>query len=260
MALYHFTARMVKRSIGKSAVGTAAYNAGVKIKSQHDGTTYNYTKKQADYSEIILPYNAPPEYKDRSVLWNAVEKSERRHDSQTARIIELALLNEIRQEENIKIVRRYIIENFISRGMCADFSVYAGRSKDGKKPDNPHTLIMLTTRTVTPKGFLEKDRTWNDRKLVQNWRKAWADIINGALEAKGLDIRVDHRSLAEQGIEKKAEIHLGKAAHEMERRGVQTDRGNINREIQKDNAEYEQVEKELDRLMADRRQILSNSN
>ena len=124
MAIYHCSVKIIGRSSGRSSVAASAYRAGQKITNERDGITHDYTRKTGvAHSEIILPDHAPSEYNDRATLWNAVEKIERRSDSQTAREVEVALPLEFSLKENIEVVKNYINENFISKGMCADFSM-----------------------------------------------------------------------------------------------------------------------------------------
>lgn len=239
MATYHCSVKVVSRSTGRSAVGAAAYRAGEKIINERDGITHDYTRKGGcEYSEIVLPENAPERLYNRSELWNEVERSEKRKDAQTAREIEVALPVELSLEEQAEMVREYAKSNFVEKGMCVDFAIH------DKGDGNPHAHIMLTTREVSPDGFGKKEREWNDRQNVEQWRENWADTYNHEMEKKSLPDRVDHRSLAAQGIERAPQIHLG-AAHKMEQRGVDTDRGSLNREVMKDNMEYQ---KGLDEL------------
>jgi len=137
------------RGKGKSAVAAAAYRAGEKIKNEYDGVTHDYTRKGGIFhTEILLPEHAPPEYADRAVLWNAVERVEKAKNSQLARELEIALPRELTKEENITLVREYINQHFVAAGMCADIAIH---QTDG---DNPHAHIMLTMRPI------EQDGSW----------------------------------------------------------------------------------------------------
>ena len=208
MAIYHLHAQIIKRSSGRSAVAAAAYRAGEKIHNDYDGMTHDYTRKKGvAFSEIMLPKHAPIEYGNRAVLWNAVEKAEKRKDSQTAREMDIALPFELDRQAQIQLVRDYIQENFVSAGMCADFAVH------DKGDGNPHAHIMLTTREVSGNGFGGKNRDWNKPEYLEQWRGSWADICNERLQAKGLDERIDHRTLKEQGIEREPTIHEWRSAN-----------------------------------------------
>ena len=206
MAIYHCSVKIIGRSSGRSSVAAAAYRAGQKMTNERDGITHDYTRKiGVVHFEIMLPDYAPIEYDDRATLWNAVEKTERRLDSQTAREVEVALPVEFSMNENIQLVRNYIAENFTSKGMCADFSIH-------DNPNNPHAHIMLTMRDVSPSGFEKKNRDWNNKNLLEQWRENWANECNRALAEKGMQSRIDHRTLEAQGLERMPTIHVGRSS------------------------------------------------
>jgi len=267
MAIYHCSIKIISRGKGRSAVAAAAYRAGEKIINEYDGRVSDYTKKGGIvYKEILLPDNAPEEYSDRAVLWNAVEKIEKAANSQLAREIEIALPVELSREQNISLVREYVKNSFVNLGMCADVCVH------DKKDGNPHAHIMLTMRPFNADktwGIKERkdyafdengnripviDETtglqkldgrnrkqwkrvyvqandWNDQAKAEEWREAWAESVNAILEKHGHAERIDHRSYERQGIEQIPTVHMGVAATQMERRGIQTERGNMNRII-----------------------------
>jgi len=206
MAIYHCSVKIIGRSSGRSSVAAAAYRAGQKITNERDGITHDYSHKiGVVHSEIMLPDHMPNEYDDRAVLWNAVEKIERRLDSQTAREVEVALPVEFSMDDNIQLVRSYITKNFTSKGMCADFSIH-------DNANNPHAHIMLTMRDVSPNGFEKKNRDWNSKDLLEQWRENWANECNRALAEKGVQSRIDHRSLEAQGLERIPTIHIGRSS------------------------------------------------
>jgi hypothetical protein len=183
------------------------------------------------HKEIVLPDNAPLEYADRETLWNAVEAKEKRCDARLAREIEVALQTEFDLQENIDLLREYIQENFVDKDMIADFAIH------DKGDGNPHSHIMLTTRHVTPDGFGGKNRDWDEPAELVGWRKSWADVNNRLFEEKGLEERIDHRTLRAQGIDREPTIHLGHEAWALEKKGRRTERGDRNREIQQRNAD-----------------------
>ncbi|MDR0813464.1 MAG: MobA/MobL family protein [Oscillospiraceae bacterium] len=234
MAIYHCSVKIIGRSSGRSSVAAAAYRAGEKITNERDGLTHNYSQRyDVVHSEIILPENALSEFENRAVLWNAVEKSETRKDSQTAREVEIALPVELDFTDNLDVVRQYVNENFVSHGMCADVAIHG--KNDGV---NPHAHIMLTTRDVTVDGFGGKNRDWNDKALLEKWRENWASVCNEKLKSKGIDERIDHRTLLEQGVLREPTIHLGRGAIELEKKGHESDRAKINNEIANRNAMF----------------------
>lgn len=272
MAIYHCSIKIISRGKGKSAVAAAAYRAGEKITSEYDGTIHDYTRKGGVvHTEILLPDHAPAGFTDRAVLWNAVEKIEKAKNAQLAREIELALPAELTREQNISLVREYINRHFVAAGMCADICVHDTGG------GNPHAHVMLTMRPFEQGGewgakqkkeyILDKDGNkiydrkkrqykcksipatdWNDQAKAEEWRAAWADCVNAALERGNHAERIDHRSYERQGIDQIPTVHLGVAAHQMEKRGIRTERGDINREIEVTNQLLRQLKARIGKL------------
>ena len=257
IAIYHLSIKIISRGKGKSAVAAAAYRAGETITNEYDGITHDYTRKGGIvHTEILLPAHAPAAYAERAVLWNAVEKVERYKTAQLSREIEIALPAELTREQNISLVHRYVSEQFVSAGMCADVCVH------DKGDGNPHVHIMLTLRPIEPDGtWGQKSRQdgkrkipttdWNERERAEDWRKAWAAYCNGALRLAGKlteDNALDHRSYERQGIEQIPTVHLGAAASQMEKRGIRTERGDMNREIAVTNKELRQLRARINKL------------
>lgn len=265
MAIYHCTCKIISRGQGRSAVGAAAYRSGEKLYNEYDGIEHDYTKKGGVvYSEIMLCENAPKEYQDRQTLWNAVEQIEKRSKAQLAREYEVALPVELSREEQIKLVRDFAKENFVDNGMCVDFSIH------DKEDGNPHAHIMLTTRPIeqdnswgvkqkkeyildkngqkqydkkkqTYKCKTVKTTNWDSKEFLQRSRESWAEKVNQELEKKSLPQRIDHRSLKEQGVDRVPTIHEG-GARKLEKRGIKTDRGKINREIKTANGQMQTID------------------
>ena len=147
MAIYHLEAKVISRGVGRSAVAASAYMSCSRIYNDYDGIQHDYTRKQGlIYEQVLLPLQAPPEWKDRSVLWNAVEETEKTKDSRLAREFVVALPMELSKEENISLLTEYVQENFVNNGMCADFCIH---DTDGH---NPHAHIMLTVRPLDENG------------------------------------------------------------------------------------------------------------
>ncbi|MBR6102202.1 MAG: MobA/MobL family protein [Ruminococcus sp.] len=249
-AIYHFNVKMVTRSKGGCCVASAAYIAGEKIKNERDGKNHDYRNKhEVVYKEILLPANAPPEFRDRAKLWNAAEAVEKRKNSQTARSINAALPKELSREDQIDLVKQFCEQCFVSKGMCCDFAIH------DKGDGNPHVHILLATRKVGKSGFTQKERAWNDKKLLMEWRERWAEWCNHKLYFVS-DARVDHRSYKEQGVNKLPQIHLGVEVCAVERKGFKTDKGNRNRRIRQRNLEVEiaELEKEMQSKRSQQRQ------
>ena len=252
-------------------MAAAAYRSGEKLVNEWDGLTYDYTHKGGVvHVEIMLPSHAPPEFQDRSTLWNSVEQIEKSSTAQLAREIEVALPIELSRAEQLALVRSFVKDNFVDAGMCADFAIH------DKGTGNPHAHIMLTIRPIKENGkwgakcrkvydldgqgqripdgkggwksHREDTTDWNQRGNAEKWRAAWAAYTNRALEAAGRPERIDHRSYKRQGVDKIPTVHMGPAASQMERRGIQTEKGNINREIAADNKLLKEIKARITRL------------
>lgn len=249
MAIYHFNVKVVSRGKGASAVAKAAYISGEKIKNHYDGKVHNYRRKnEVVHKEILLPSHAPPKFRERSALWNTVELAETRKNSQTAKHIDAALPVEISRDEQIDLVRNFCRQCFVSKGMCVDFAIH------DKGDGNPHVHILITTRRVDRDGFTLKDRSWNNKALLLEWRKLWADWCNHKLYHVS-DERIDHRSYKAQSIDKIPQVHLGAAACAIEKKGYRTDKGSRNRRIVLKNLDIE-----IERIKASLAEIKDNRN
>ena len=251
MALYHFHVGQVKRSAGQSAIESAAYRAGEKLCSEYYGQVSDYTRKGGViHTEILLPPHAPREYADRQTLWNAVEDAERNKNAQLAYSFDIALQNEFTLDENIALARQFLLDNFVSRGMIADFAVHQPDKKNGGIP-NPHFHVMCPIRPLNSDGtWGAKQRRvyredgkfdavpttdWGKPETLEEWRKAWAALCNAKFEEKGLPDRIDHRSYERQGVEQVPTVHEGVAVRQMEARGIVTNKGEHNRWIKSAN-------------------------
>lgn len=247
MAIYHLSAKVVGRSSGRSATGSAAYRAGEEIVDERTGLVHDYTRKGGvDHAEILAPDHAPEWAQDRATLWNEVEKAEKRKDAQLYREVEVALPRELSPEKMQELVRGFAHEQFVERGMVADVAYHHLKS------DNPHAHIMLTTREITPEGFGQKNRDWNRKEALEQWREAWQAHTNKSLELSGHESRIDHRTLEAQGIERLPQVHLGPKVIEMEQRGVQTNLGERALGIERANAEIIDLQKHREAIEHER--------
>jgi len=257
VAIYYMNVQVIGRSGGRTATGAAAYRAGERIVDERTGQIYDYTRRRDKIeSEILAPQGAPEWAQDRSELWNRVEQAERRGDAQVAREIVVAFPKELTPGEQRELIRGYVQEQFVSRGMVADVAIH-------RNPDNPHAHIMLSMRELGPDGFsAKKNREWNKPEALLQWREQWATHANHALERAGLEDRIDHRSLKEQGSERLPQVHLGPHASALERQGVKTEKGNHNRTVQEHNgvvidlekAREERRELQAEKVVTDRHQ------
>jgi ATP-dependent exoDNAse (exonuclease V) alpha subunit len=180
MAIFHFSAKVIGRSSGRSAVAAAAYRAGERLHDERIDRTHDFTNKAGVlHSEVMLPKGAPEAFADRATLWNAVEAAEKRKDAQLAREVEFALPRELAKKDNIKLAREFVKAEFVEKGMIADLNVHWDIGENGKA--KPHAHVMLTMRAVTKDGFGAKVRDWNKTALIEQWRERWADHVNRAL-------------------------------------------------------------------------------
>jgi hypothetical protein len=201
---------MISRSQGRSVTAASAYRVAERIEDRRTGLTFDYAAKGGvDHTEILAPDHAPDWVHDRSELWNRVEESETRKNSQVAREVRVALPDELTHAQRVALVRDYAQAQFVDRGMVADIALHApGREGDER---NHHAHILLTTREVDADGFTTKNRDWNKVEVLEGWREAWARDSNAALERAGVEDRVDHRTLVAQRDEA---LELASAARE----------------------------------------------
>ena len=255
----HNEITIVQRSKRQSAVAAAAYQSGEKLFCEYDQQVKHYPEKRGIvHNEILLPANAPRSYADRNTLWNAAEAIEKQWNSQLARRFVLAIPRELPRSQYADLIRDYCREFFVSKGMIADFAIH------DKGDGNPHAHILLTMRAMDETGkWLPKSRKvydldengerirlasgrwkshkedtvdWNDQKYAEIWRQGWADTANRYLEAIGSPERLDLRSYARLGIDKILTVHMGPAVSQLEKKGIQTNIGNLNRDIKAANS------------------------
>ena len=319
MAIYHLEAKVVSRGTGRSAVAASAYLSCTNILNDYDGVRHDFTRKKGlVWQDVFLPEFAPPEWKDRGVLWNAVEENEKTKDSRLAREFVPALPVELTPAQWQELLTDFIQNSFVAEGMCADVAIH-----DPHPPGhNPHAHIMLTVRPLdgqgnwqykTEKEYLcvrngeergftaaefkaaqtdgwEKQypykvgrkkvymppseaekhgyerankhpkstkfgrqnpiaERWNSKEQLVEWRKAWADVTNRYLERYGHDERIDHRSHADRGLTEHPTIHEGVVARALEKKGIISDRCEINRQIKADNALLRELKATVKKLM-----------
>ena len=316
MAIYHMEAKVVSRGSGRSAVAASAYMSCSRMYNDYDGIQHDYTRKHGlVYQEVLLPPMAPPEWKNREQLWNAVEAAEKTKDSRLAREFVVALPIELDTDSNISLLRDFIQKNFVDLGMCADFAIH---DTDGH---NPHAHILLTVRPLnengtwqyktekeylcikdgkekgftaaefkeaqkegwekqyryqagkkkiylTPSAALEKgyervdkhpkstrygrqnpvSEKWNSEGQICLWRENLAEAVNKMLAQNQIHASIDHRSFADQGITEQPTIHEGYIAQNMEKKGIISDRCEINRQIRADNKMLRELKAQVAKL------------
>ena len=276
MALYHFHVARVLRSRGQSSVEAAAYRAGEKLEDHYYGKTADYTHKGGVIcSEIMAPDYVPESFHNRETLWNAVEDVERHPKAQLAYSFDIALQNEFSLDDNIEIARRFVMENFVAKGIIADMAIH-DPDKEGGIP-NPHIHVMCPIRPMKEDGtWGEKQKReylvdkngnpildakgkqkynavpttdWHCPEVLEGWRKAWADLVNEEFQKRGMDAQIDHRSFADQGIELIPQVHEGPHVRKMEAKGIVTKKGSLNRWIKEINDGIKVLSKQLKNII-----------
>ena len=271
----HYRIKISSRKNGQSTVAQAAYQSGDRLYDERDHKTKYYREKRGiEYTEIILPDNAPAEYSDRNTLWNAVEAAEPNWNSQLARRFEIALPVELSLKDSIDLIRQHCIDQFVSKGMIADIAIH-----DPDPPGhNPHAHVMLTMRPMdkdgrwmekahkeyvlddngerirTPSGSWKTRKVnttdWNDRGNAERWRHEWEVLQNEYLAKAGRDERISMQSYNARGIDQIPMIHMGPVVTALERKGQLTDIGDLNREIRETNKLISSVKHTIEKLIS----------
>jgi Ti-type conjugative transfer relaxase TraA len=196
VAIYHLSAKILTRAAGRSVVAAAAYRAGESLAEDATGMTFDYTRKSGvEHCEILAPKVVPDWVHVRSRLWNAVEAAEKRKDAQLAREIEVGLPIELDADQQLALMRAFVQREFVARGMIADLAIHRDDA------NNPHAHVLLTLRSIDAAGFGLKERSWNERSKLLAWRQSWQEMTNQHLALAGHDVRIDHRSLKDQGLD-----------------------------------------------------------
>ena len=271
----HTHVDIVARSKGHSVLAKAAYNARDKLKDEYYGKTHDYSKKEdLVFSKIFLPEHIPKEFLNREYLWNEVEKIEKSKNSQLARNLLFELPRELNEQERIKLISEFIEENFTSKGMIADCNIHNPPASDNE--EQPHAHILLTLREMDREGkwkpkcrkeyILDENgekiklksgnyksrkvnlNDWNEPDKAKEWRENFSKKANEYLARNNIDKRIDPRTFEEQGREELPQIHLGTSSYQMEKKGIQTERGNQNRKIIALNLEFRKLKEELSKL------------
>ena len=271
----HTHVDIVARSKGVSVIAKAAYNARDKLQDEYYGKTHDYSKKtDLVFSKIFLPEHIPKEFSNREYLWNEVEKIEKSKNSQLARNLLFELPRELNEQDRIKLISEFIEENFTSKGMIADCNIHNPPASDNE--EQPHAHILLTLREMDREGkwkpkcrkeyILDENgekiklksgnyksrkvnlNDWNEPDKAKEWRENFSKKANEYLARNNIDKRIDPRTFEEQGREELPQIHLGTSSYQMEKKGIQTERGNQNRKIIALNLEFKKLKAELSKL------------
>ena len=275
MALYHFHVDQISRSAGKAVVASAAYRAGEKLHDDYYGETFDYTHKGGVIvTKIMAPDYMPEPFYDRATLWNAVEAVEKHPKAQLAYSFDIALMNELSREDNWEMAIKYISDNFVSRGMICDVAFHEPE-KDGIS--NPHIHVLCPIRPMNEDGtwgakqrreyLVDADGNplldgkgrplfnavwttdWGRPETLEEWRENWAKLVNDTFREKSIDAAVDHRSYKKQGLDIVPQIHEGPHVREMEKKGIRTAKGELNRFIRNMNMGIKALKNKLNNII-----------
>ena len=236
MANYHLEVTDISRGKGHSIARRVNYISGKCLRDNYLSETYYRKRHDVVYCEIFQQRDAPPDYYDLQGLCDNIERAERRYDARTGRELKGSLPNELPLEEQIAIVKEFVMDNFIRYGQCAIVAIHAGLNPEHPERNNPHVHIIVSTRTVGPDGFSRKKyREHDNRKYIIIYREQWALAQNRAYERNGFDIRVSHETLKVQGIDRTPLNHLSRRDYQRELKGERTVAGDKRREIEEHN-------------------------
>ncbi|WP_226530859.1 MobQ family relaxase [Metabacillus niabensis] len=273
MAIFHFQVQILTRAKNQNAVASAAYRSGDVLFDEASEELKFYKRSVQPETMILAPSHAPEWVLDRNSLWNGVEKVEKNWNSQLAREINIALPRELSNDKQVELLQNFVQDQFVDKGMVADIAIH----RDDQ--NNPHAHVMLTVRQFNENGewgnkkkkeyqldrkgnkVLDKNgkpkyktialTDWDKRDNVAMWREQWSTYANQMLEKEGVSERITHLSHEARGLDELPTVHLGHKTHAMEKRGIQTERGDINRNVEKHNAivvEIKELQKKKEEL------------
>ena len=207
--IYHMEVSTLSRGKGRSLGASLSYISGKKIHDRYSGKTYRHRRLDLVQCRVYLPPSSPNALRDLQCLCDELNKAEKRKDARTGRLFICSLPNELVPGEWAKIVKDFIEENFVAKGLCAVAAIHRGTNRDFPSKNNPHVHIIVSTRTVGPEGFNpQKDREHDKRCYIEIWRRAWAEVQNRAYERCHIEKRISHESLRVQGIDRKPLRHV----------------------------------------------------
>ena len=207
--IYHMEVSTLSRGKGRSLGASLSYISGKKIHDRYSGKTYRHRRFDLVQCRVYLPPSSPNALRYLQCLCDELNKAEKRKDARTGRLFICSLPNELVPGEWAKIVKDFIEENFVAKGLCAVAAIHRGTNRDFPSKNNPHVHIIVSTRTVGPEGFNpQKDREHDKRCYIEIWRRAWAEVQNRAYERCHIEKRVSHESLRVQGIDRKPLRHV----------------------------------------------------
>ena len=235
MANIHLDIKSIKRSAGQRATAAAAYRAGERIRDERTGKLHNFSRRtDVTHTEIFLPAQlgeAPMQWaRDRARLWNTAESAEKRRDARVAREFQVALPSELSPPQRLALARGFAQEMADRYGIGVDLAIHD--PKAGGDPRNFHAHLLATTREITPWGL--GDKAGLDMHAVQRAkqglsdhseeytavRERWAAHMNEAFREANIDERVDHRTLAAQGIDRQPMVYVPMEFYQRQIKGL----------------------------------------
>jgi ATP-dependent exoDNAse (exonuclease V) alpha subunit len=238
VAIYYLNIKTFGRSTGGRATSAAAYRAGERIRDERTGEAFDHSHRtDVMHKEIVLPSKHAAAdmswLRDRSALWNAAELAESRKNARVAREYLVALPHELTHAQRLGLVQSFSQELADRHGFAVDFVIHAPRPKGD--PRNFHAHLLTTTREVLPTGLGAKiplDMNGAKRRALGLGpslqellavRERWATLTNETLRQAHLEVRVDHRSLAAQGIDREPFPFIPIGAKHCEQRGQKSE-------------------------------------
>ncbi len=257
MAHYTLSMTPLKRSAGRNAVAAAAYRAGAELVDQRSGVVHDYRRKLGVvHVELMAPEGITLDSPE--ALWNAAEAAETNKRGRPAREVLIALPCELDADQRLALAREMTADLVERYGVAAQLAVHA--PDRGGDQRNHHAHILLTTRRYNHDGLGAKSQLeWSNTQLkaaglpkagdeLKAMRARYAAMQNAALERANVAARVDHRSLADQGIDRVPQVHVSNYGTQMIRRGTpeHSERAMLNLEIIDTNREVQHLREQLD--------------
>lgn len=206
MAIQFARCQYVSRSSGGNACRKASYNQRDAIRCERTGELFSFKERGGNvHHEILLPEGAHEKFKNSSVLWNEVERCEKRKDSQLQKEFVIALPDDaqVTFEDRLELTRQFVNTHFVEKGLGVQLDIHEPEEEER----NWHAHLLVTTRRFSADGLsFEKmkardlDPTIKKGFVVEAdvWGELWRDMQNTYFEEKGYDLRVDPIAIVSQ--------------------------------------------------------------
>lgn len=262
MAIYHLTAKTVSRGNGSAKSSHDYIDREGQYRSDHEEVAYSQSGNMPEWAK-----------ENAGIYWDSADIYER-GNGRLFKQLEFALPKEFTSDQQRELVKGYVEQLTTTKDgpLPYSFAIHKGHDRE-----NPHCHLMISERAND--GHARSPETWFKRASKQNpeqggakkteelkpkeWlqasRQEWSLQANRALERAGIDARIDHRSLEEQGItDRESTQHLGPSVAAMERKGIQTDRGRAVQKVPR--GDNSQVLRELEAVRAQKAAITDGMN